>query len=234
MTKDEVSIIAKSIKTAIVSDVPEFYFETGLMFRNGRHMLKWDYIFDNIANELATSSLRVVKNDRGIFTMALIIDEEERALYSIMTEKNLRLIRKNKNKGHYLYAFASINKGMEAQQEQQSLFDNINEEQVSYEEYLMQTVGFIPSLYKTFLIDDSNKSKPVISLAIINENLEVVKQDIIQDNKGIEYTLIDNDKSIDVETQTIPLALKKSALARINNGSNVAIIEETREKNKEG
>ncbi len=230
MTKEEIKIISKAIKTAITTDVPEFYFETGLRYGNGRHMLKWDYIFSNVRNELAESSLKIVDCDRGIFKMALVVDENDCLVCSIITEKNLVRVRNKKNKRHYLYSLASVNKGMEAQQKQQSLFDEAADIQMNREEELMQIFGFVPDGYETFIIDDSNRSNPVISIATINEDLEIVKREYIKDEETIQYNLRDNDKLESEEKQAIGLGLTTKAKEMIRPNQNLSIVNKDKDR----
>lgn len=213
MNEEERKEISQAIIEGLTCNVEEFYLETGLTHRNGQHMLRWDYIYTNIAKNLMNSNLKLVKIYRGIFTFDLIVNEEEKVIYSVIKEKNLSVIKRNRNSNHYMWALASINKNIEQKLKQLSLFaiDNIDEK--FYDEVIGQ-IGFIPENYQTILIDDLNKKFPVVYLCQLDKDLNEVSRTLIGKNSFVEYEF--NNINVDrKEEAKVEIKLKQKARDKV-------------------
>lgn len=224
MNQEEKIQVSQAIIEGLTLNVEEFYIETGLTHRNGQHMLRWDYIYTNIARKLENSKLKLVKIYRGIFTFDLIINEEEKIIYSVIKEKNLAIIRKNRNSNHYMWSLASINKNIEQNEKQLSLFANDNIDEKFYDKMIAE-IGFIPENYKTILIDDLNKRFPVIYLCQLDKDLNELSRILIGKNDFVEYEF----KNINVdgkEEERVEIKLKQKAKDKIK----VRVREEKEEK----
>ena len=213
MNEEERKQISQAIIEGLTCNVEEFYLETGLTHRNGQHMLRWDYIYTNISKNLVNSKLKLVKIHRGIFTFDLIVDEEAKVVYSVIKEKNLSIIRKNKNSNHYMWALASINKNIEQKLKQLSLFANDNIDEKFYAEVIAE-IGFIPENYQTILIDDLNKSFPTVYLCQLDKDLNEISRTLIGKNSFVEYEFNNTDVDKNEETR-IEIKLKQKAKDKI-------------------
>ena len=211
MNEEERKQISQAIIEGLTCNVEEFYLETGLTHRNGQHMLRWDYIYTNISRNLVNSKLKLVKIYRGIFTFDLIVDEETKVIYSVIKEKNLSIIRKNKNSNHYMWALASINKNIE--QKQLSLFANNNIDEKFYAEVIAE-IGFMPKNYQTILIDDLNKNFPRVYLCQLDKDLNEISRTLIGKNCFVEYEFSNTDVDKNEETR-IEIKLKQKAKDKI-------------------
>lgn len=213
MNKEDKEQISQAIIEGLTRNVEEFYLETGLTHRNGQHMLRWDYIYTNISKKLKYSKLEIIKIYRGIFSFDLIINEEEKIIYSIIKEKNLSIIRKNKNLKHYMWALAYINKDVEAEEKQLSLFENDNIDIKFYEDVINE-IGFVPYSYETILIDDYNKNFPVIYMCKFDRDLNEISRVLIGKSDYIEYEF--NNKNVDNKDENkIEIKLKQKAKDKI-------------------
>lgn len=213
MNEEERKQISQAIIEGLTRNVEEFYLETGLTHRNGQHMLRWDYIYTNIAKNLVGSKLKLVKICRGIFTFDLIINEEEKIVYSVIKEKNLSTIKRNKNSNHYMWALASINKNIEQKVKQLSLFANDNIDEKFYNEVIAE-IGFIPENYKTVLIDDLNKNFPVVYLCQLDKDLNELSKILIGKNSFVEYEF--NNINVDEKEESrVEIKLKQKAKDKV-------------------
>ena len=211
MNEEEKKQISQAIIEGLTCNVEEFYLETGLTHRNGQYMLRWDYIYTNISKNLVNSKLKLVKIYRGIFTFDLIVDEEAKVVYSVIKEKNLSIIRKNKNSNHYMWALASINKNIELKQ--LSLFTNNNMDEKFYAEVIAK-IGFMPENYQTILIDDLNKNFPTVYLCQLDKNLNEISRTLIGKNSFVGYEFGNTNVDKNEETR-IEIKLKQKAKDKI-------------------
>lgn len=213
MNEEERKQISQAIIEGLTCNVEEFYLETGLTHRNGQYMLRWDYIYTNISKNLVNSKLKLVKIYRGIFTFDLIVDEEAKVVYSVIKEKNLSIIRKNKNSNHYMWALASINKNIEQKLKQLSLFANDNIDEKFYAE-VIDEIGFIPENYQTILIDDLNKNFPIVFLCQLDKDLNEISRTLIGKNSFVEYEF--NNINVDRKEETkVEIKLKQKARDKV-------------------
>lgn len=213
MNEEERKQISQAIIEGLTCNVEEFYLETGLTHRNGQHMLRWDYIYTNISKNLVNSKLKLVKIYRGIFTFDLIVDEETKVVYSVIKEKNLFIIRKNKNSNHYMWALASINKDVASKEKQLSLFESNNIDIKFYEDVINE-IGFVPYSYETILIDDYNKNFPVVYMCKFDRDLNEISRVLIGKSDYIEYEF--NNKNVDNKDENkVEIKLKQKAKDKI-------------------
>lgn len=213
MNREEKIQISQAIIEGLTLNVEEFYMETGLTHKNGQHMLRWDYIYTNIARKLEKSSLKLVKIHRGIFTFDLIVNEEEKIIYSIIKEKNLTAIRKNRNLNHYMWSIATINKDIEPKEKQLSLFGNDMIDEKFYGEVISK-IGFVPDNYRTIVIDDVNKNFPAVYLCRLDKNLNEISRELIGKSNTVKYEF--SNTNVDEKEETkIEIKLKQKAKEKI-------------------
>lgn len=191
--QDKAKIIA-AIVEAETANVNEFYNEEKLSFRNAYHFLKWDYIFTNLERRLGDSNnLKVIKTKRGYFTMGLLVDSEQKYVYSIVKLKNLNHIKREKNYAHYLWQLASINGVSKTSTEQISMFDD--EPQLKDSD-ILNLLDFEPVKYITILIDESNWIMPTISLALVDKMLNVYYEEILEDVEKVDFSECINNMEV--------------------------------------
>lgn len=213
MNEEEKKYVSQAIIEGLTKNVEEFYLETDLRHKNGQYMLRWDYTYTNIKRNLANSKLKMVKINRGIFTFDLITNEDEKRVYSIIKEKNLSIIKRSKNLGHYMWVLALINKNIVSKETQISLFESNNMDEKFYEE-MIEKIGFIPQNYQTVVIDDANKSFPVVYLCQLDKELNEVSRILIGKNSFVDYEF--NNTNVDrSEEKMVEIKLKQKAKDKV-------------------
>jgi len=115
--------IVESIRLAIEDVMPEIMQEHNLVERNGHGQFRWNPIISCLrdkCDQIGWFSLGTCK--RGGWRVPVLFHPASNYILTLMTESNLKVVQKNKDKGqHYLCAASAKNMDTTAKEEQLKL-----------------------------------------------------------------------------------------------------------------
>ncbi len=228
LSDENKTLIAKSISDACKDNISDFKMEFDLATYNCIHNMKSDFIStnlrDNFNKELENSNIRIINFNVSWYEPPIIYDKNTNYLYSFTSKENFFKQKNGNNRSHYLYALASINKGIEPKHimEQICLFE---EDTKSYDRKITKTLTDIQQkingpIKQYVLITYTNESFGLNSITayIPTANLDIAYEEswneyIVPSYEIVPISVVDDTNQ--EETKEIPLAIRKEFL--VNN-----------------
>lgn len=115
------------VRKALQDDLQNFLSEYQPETKNAVPHLIADWINTNIQRDLASSNIDMIKFKRYSWTGNIIIDKANRVIYTIMREKRISQIKKEKrDRPHYLQTIVAVlNKKLRAPIKQKPLIESV-------------------------------------------------------------------------------------------------------------
>lgn len=223
-------IVYSSISQAINEDLESYTSKRSLVTQNARNFLKWDLINTNIKEILNLSNFEVEIAKMGSWRFLLILDKENKTLFSLMNTKRFERICSNKNINAPLYIKALVELNQQLRLANPLLFGN--------EEFNSQFTDLLHELCRPFysrnndfsninykiITFKTNKFDEVIELNLITLDTNL---DLISNEKLFDYIIPEYQNNIEqaseISIQQPVLKITKKAEQRIGAKSNISL-----------